>query len=54
MFADCAQIALLRLPVSAESLRRKTVHIGGSRAILAARDRHAARLAFQTVSVLIA
>jgi len=27
MFAGCTQIALLRLPVSAESLRRKTVHI---------------------------
>jgi hypothetical protein len=29
MFAGCTQIALLRLPVSAESLRRKTVQVGG-------------------------
>jgi hypothetical protein len=35
MFAGCAQIAQLRLPGSAESLRRKTVHIGGSGASIA-------------------
>jgi hypothetical protein len=54
MFTGCTQITLLRLAVSARSLRRKTVHNGGYRAMPAASNHHAARLVFQSASVLIA
>jgi ribonuclease PH len=48
------QIAMFCTPQRMDAEIRAAAHSGGSRAMAAAGDRHTARLAFQSVSVLIA